>query len=131
MNERSAITNLSWRRERNGWLLVAGRRRFGRVVPAKHSGMWQSTRSDGQPSDIANLSWAKNAVLVAAERELEFEHRSRPANDPPKWPEKQGVFNGSAPPARFSADGGSDDRRAKQVAASIGCGAPSTSEPRS
>ena len=130
MNERSATTDLTWRRDGAGWVLLNKRRRMGRVVPA-HCGMWQSTRSDGQPSDIANLSWAKNAVLVAAERELEFEHRSRPANDPPKWPEKQGVFNGSAPPARFSADGGSDDRRAKQVAASIGCGAPSTSEPRS
>ena len=106
MNERSAITNLSWRRERNGWLLIAGRRRFGRVVPAKHSGMWQSTRGDGQPSDIANLSWAKNAVLAAAELELQFEDRQRRAIDPPKSPEKQGVFNDSAPPVHFSADGG-------------------------
>jgi hypothetical protein len=55
---------------------------------------------------MASLSWAKNAVLVAAERELEFEHRSQPANDPPKRPEKRGVFYGSAPPVRFPADGG-------------------------
>ena len=97
MNEPPAITNLSWRRERNGWLLVAGRRRFGRVVPAKHSGMWQSTRSDGQPSDIANLSWTKNAVLAAAELELQFEDRQRRAIDPKKCPGKGGCFTASAP----------------------------------
>jgi hypothetical protein len=96
MNE--PITNLSWRRERNGWLLVAGRRRFGRVVPAKTSGMWLSTRSDGQLSDISNLSWAKNAVLAAAELELHFEDRQRRAIDPPKCPEKGGCFTASAPP---------------------------------
>jgi hypothetical protein len=33
---------------------------------------------DGRPSDIANLSWAKNAVLVMAEREMEWEDRHRP-----------------------------------------------------
>src|SRR5262249_37334811 len=97
---RSAITNLSWRRERNGWLLIAGRRRFGRVVPAKHSGMWQSTRSDGQPSDIANLSWAKNAVLVAAELELQFEDRQRRAIDPQNARKKGGVLRPQPRPSR-------------------------------
>ena len=130
MNERSAITNLSWRHERNGWLLVAGRRRFGRVVPAKHSGMWQSTRADGQPSDIANLSWSKNAVLAAAELELQFEDRQRRAIDPPKCPEKEGVFNGSAPPVAPTVPDGHPVHQ-NEAAASIGCGAPSTSEPRS
>jgi hypothetical protein len=131
-NRKRPDYDLAWRRDGVGWILFHKRRRLGRVLPDnQHRGMYRSVLSRGRLSDMASLSWAKNAVLVAAERELEFEHRSRPANDPPKWPEKQGVFNGSAPPARFSADGGSDDRRAKQVAASIGCGAPSTSEPRS
>ena len=90
----ATITNLKWRRERNSWVLVAGRRHFGRVVPdAKHPGIWRSTRSDGRPSDIANLSHAKNAVLVAAERELEWEDRHRRAIDPPKCPENGGCFS--------------------------------------
>jgi hypothetical protein len=131
MNERSAITNLSWRRERNGWLLVAGRRRFGRVVPAKHSGMWQSTRIDGQSSDIANLSWAKNAVLAAAELELEFEDRQRRASDPPKCPERGGCFTASAPPVAPTAPDGHPVHQNEEAATSIGCGAPLTSERRS
>jgi hypothetical protein len=32
--------------------------------------------ADGRPSDLANISWAKNAVLGAAERELEWEARN-------------------------------------------------------
>ena len=100
--------DLTWRRDGASWVLFyKRRRRMGRVLPDNQQrGMYRSVLSRGHLSDMANLSWAKNAVLVAAERELEFEHRSRPANDPQKCPGKQGVFNGSAPPARFSADGG-------------------------
>jgi hypothetical protein len=55
---------------------MCGRRRFGRVYPdTKHPGMWRSTLPNGQPSDMANLSWAKSAVLIMAERELEYEAR--------------------------------------------------------
>ena len=96
-----AITNLSWRRERDGWLLVAGRRRFGRVVSdAKHSGMWRSVKSGGQLSDLSNLSWAKNAVLIAAERELDFEDHN--AIDPLKCPENRGCFSAASPLVRFA-----------------------------
>jgi hypothetical protein len=96
-------TLLTWRRDGAGWLLLAGRRRFGRVVPdPNHAGMWRSTRADGRLSDRANLAWAKNAVLVAAERELEFEDRQRRAIDPLKCPEKRGGFAGTAPPAENS-----------------------------
>jgi len=35
--------------------------------------MWRSIMPDGRLSDMANISWAKNAVLVMAERELEYE----------------------------------------------------------
>jgi hypothetical protein len=69
---------------------------------AKYPNMWRSTKALGQLSDLANLSHAKNAVLVVAERELEFEAKlrspssvtSRPATDPSKCSEKRGVFGG-------------------------------------
>jgi hypothetical protein len=81
----------AWRRDGAGWLLLHGRRRFGRVVPdAKHPGMWRSLKLQGRRSESANLSWAKNAVLVAAERELDFERR---AIVPSECQEKRGVFS--------------------------------------
>jgi len=90
---------LTWRRNGPDWVLLAGRRRFGRVVAdSKYPGMWRSTLSGGRLSDMANLAWAKNAVLAAAERELEWEARQRAATAPSKCPEKRGVFEGSAPP---------------------------------
>ena len=56
---------LAWRRDGNGWLLLAGRRRFGRVVPdPKYPGMWRSVKAGGQLSDMSNLSWAKNVKTV-------------------------------------------------------------------
>ena len=84
----------AWRKVGNGWLLLAGRRRFGRVVPDPvHHGLYRSVLPRGRWSDTANLSWAKNAVLVAAERELEFEARQQCAIRPRKCPEKGGVFS--------------------------------------
>jgi hypothetical protein len=96
-----AIMNLSWRRDRDGWLLRAGRRRLGRVVPdQKHKGLWRSIRADGRLSDIANLSWAKNAVLAAAELELEFEGHQQTATDPTNCPVNGGHFAGLSSPVR-------------------------------
>ena len=90
---------LIWRRDGADWVLFSGCRRFGRVVPdSKYAGMWRSVLSGGRLSDRANLAWAKNAVLMAAERELEWEDRQRAAIAPPKSKEKRGVFEGSAPP---------------------------------
>ena len=61
-----------------GFLNAAGR--FGRLYPdSRWPGMWRSTLSDGRPSDMANLSWAKNAVLAMAEREIEWEVRQKVA----------------------------------------------------
>ena len=60
--------------------------------------MWRSVLSGGRLSDMANLAWAKNAVLIAAERELEWEARSRAAIAPSNCPENEGVFEGAAPP---------------------------------
>jgi len=56
--------------------------------------MWRSTLSGGRLSDMANMSWTKNAVLVAAERELEYE--TRPCKTPSKCPEKRAVFEHTA-----------------------------------
>ena len=89
---------LIWRRDGSDWQLLAGRRRMGRVVPdIQYSGMWRSIKSRGGLSDMANLSHAKNAVLLAAERELEFEDRQRRANDPGKAQQNGGVFESTAP----------------------------------
>jgi hypothetical protein len=58
---------LRWRRDGDGWLFLADRRRVGRVVPDDQpSGMWRSVLPFGQLSDIANLSWAKSVTLDAA-----------------------------------------------------------------
>ena len=92
-NRKRHDCDLAWRRDGAGWVLLYKRRRMGRVLPDdQHRGMYRSVLSRGRLSDMASLSWAKNAVLVAAERELEFEHRSRPTNDPSKCPEKGGVL---------------------------------------
>ena len=101
-------SRLTWRRDGSDWVLLLDRRRFGRVVPdSKYPNMWRSILSGGRLSDIANLAWAKNAVLVAAEREVEYEARA--ANAPSKCPEKEGVFEPPARRARFPAPA---DRRA-------------------
>jgi hypothetical protein len=88
---------LNWHRDGEDWILLCGRRRFGRVVPdSKYSAMYRSVLSGGRLSDMANLAWAKNAVLVAAEREMEYE--ARVAIGLAKCPEKRGVFQAAAPP---------------------------------
>jgi hypothetical protein len=102
------FVSLIWRRDGSDWQLLAGRRRMGRVVPdIQYSGMWRSIKSRGRLSDMANLSHAKNAVLVAAERELEFEDRQRCANHPGKSQQNGGAFEKTAPPiARNGAEVG-------------------------
>jgi hypothetical protein len=91
-------SSLTWRRDGDSWVLLAGRRRPGRVVPdAEHPGMWRSVKSRGRLSDMANLSWAKNAVLVAAERELEWEAQHQAATTPIKAQQTGGVFTPASP----------------------------------
>src|SRR5262249_33372358 len=93
------VPTLTWRRDGTGWVLFAGRRRFGRLAAdSKYPGVWRSTRSGARLSGLANLAWAKNAVLMAAERELEWEGRQRAAIAPSNCPGKWGVFGDSAPP---------------------------------
>ena len=91
--------SLTWHRDGADWILFAGRRRFGRVIPdSQYPGMWRSRLSGGGLSDMANLAWAKNAILVAAERELEWEDRQQAAITRSKCPENRGVFEGAALP---------------------------------
>ena len=79
---------------------------MGQVVPdSKRPGMWRSLKSRGAPSDMANLAWAKNAVLVTAELDLDFEDRQRRAIDPPKSQQNGGVFSASSPLVRQNGRG--------------------------
>jgi len=62
---------LSWTRDGDDWVLKLGRRKIGRVFRDKQfPALWRSRRADGRLSDHANLSWAKDAVLAAAERDI-------------------------------------------------------------
>jgi hypothetical protein len=98
--------SLIWRRDGADWVLFSGSRRFGRVIPdSTYARMWRSGLSGGRLSDRANLAWAKNAVLMAAERELEWEDRQRAAVVPPKCPEKRGVFKSAGSPVGKTVEG--------------------------
>jgi hypothetical protein len=79
---------MHWMREGTDWVLKFNRRKLGRVFPDdRYSSMWRSRRADGQLSDMANLSWAKHAVLAVAER----------AFSPPKSPVKRTLFETKSP----------------------------------
>jgi hypothetical protein len=96
--EFSARSQLKWQRDGDAWILFYRRRRMGHVVPDKdHQGMWRSVKSRGL-SDRANLSWAKDAVMVRAVRELAYEA----ANTPSKCPENRGSQREKSSPIRFS-----------------------------
>jgi hypothetical protein len=74
---------MHWIREGADWVLKFNRRKLGRVSPDdRQPGMWRSRRADGQLSDMANLRWAKHAVLAVAGR----------AFSPPKTPAKKHSF---------------------------------------
>jgi hypothetical protein len=77
---------LAWKRDGADWVLHHRRRRMGRVAPdARHRGMYRVVLSRGRLSDMANLSWAKDAALAAAIRELQWEAK-HPAINPAKCP---------------------------------------------
>jgi hypothetical protein len=77
---------LAWKRDGADWVLHHRRRRMGRVTPdSAVPGMYRVVLSRDRLSDMANLSWAKDAALAAAIRELEWEAK-HPAIDPPKCP---------------------------------------------
>ena len=53
--------------------------RLGRVVPdSRYPKMYRLVRADGRLSDMANLSWAKDAVLGSAIRDLAWDAANRP-----------------------------------------------------
>jgi hypothetical protein len=86
-------SRLTWKRDGADWVMWCGRRRMGRVVPDNHHpGMYRSVKSGGRLSDMANLSWSKDAVLAAAMRALEWEVCHKAARTPSKCPEKGGSF---------------------------------------
>ena len=98
--EFSARSQLKWTREGDAWILLYRRRRMGRVVPDKdHQGMWRSVKVDGILSDMANLSWSKDAVLAQAIREVAW----NAANTPSKCPVKRGSREQKSPPMRLNA----------------------------
>jgi hypothetical protein len=87
-----AALEVKWRREGTDWVLHLRRRRMGRVVPdAEYPGMWRSVKSRCQLSDMASLSWAKDAALKAAIREMEWNVAQDAATDPSKCPVNRGV----------------------------------------
>ena len=72
---------------------------MGRVVPdSRYPKMYRSVRADGRLSDMANLSWAKDAVLGAAIRELGWDA----ANDTRKPQQIGGVLKHKSSPMRYS-----------------------------
>jgi hypothetical protein len=101
-------TTFQWRRNESGWRLYAGRRKFACVVrDSRYPGMWRSTLANGRFSGMANLSWARNAVLQVAIRELEYELR---ATTPSICPESAGVFESTGALTGLEAAGGTGDR---------------------
>jgi hypothetical protein len=101
---RDAGASLRWHRVASGWRLFDGRRRFGKIVPdSTYPNMWRPLLAGGRLGDMANITWAKHAVLEAAVRELEWEGGRKRATDPSKCPEKSGVFEGARPHSRSDA----------------------------
>jgi hypothetical protein len=85
---------MHWIRERTDWVLKFNRCKLGRVFPDdRYPGMWRSCRADGQLSDMANLTWAKAAVLAAAERDI------LPAKSPVKRAEINASHQANPPPS--------------------------------
>jgi hypothetical protein len=62
--------DLTWRRDGAAWVLMHKRRRMGH-------GMYRLVLSRGSLSDMANLSWTKDAAMAAAVRELVWEANQR------------------------------------------------------
>jgi hypothetical protein len=86
-------TDVVWRKHGDDWILFAGRRRVGRVVPdTKYRGMYRPALSQRRVGDMANLSWAKNAVLVEAEATDQVRNRAKLKKSPQKETQYQGVM---------------------------------------
>ena len=65
---------------------------MGRVTPDhEHRGMFRVALFRGRFSDMANLSWAKDAALASATRELQWEANHRATT--PQNAQKSGLFS--------------------------------------
>jgi hypothetical protein len=73
--------------------------------------------ANGRLSDMANLAWAKNSVLDAAVRELEWDLHHKAATDPRKSQENGVVFRRSASPMRKNEYGPAHSRAPAPVCA--------------
>jgi hypothetical protein len=96
--EFAARSQLRWERQGDKWVLLYRRRRMGRVVPDPANPPMYRSLKFGDFSDVSNLSWAKEAVLAQAIREVAYEL----ANSPSKCPVKQGSQKAISSPVRFS-----------------------------
>jgi hypothetical protein len=101
--ELDAIRRLHWRKAGRGWQLYGEHgRKFGKVIPdANIRGMWRTPLSGGRMSDMANLSWARAAVLEAAVRDLEWEARQSAVTTPSNSAGLGPVFSDGSTPVRF------------------------------
>lgn len=64
-------SKLAWKRERGEFRLYHGRSLVMRAIPdEKYLGMWRVKSRDGRLSDMVNLTWAKDAAMDWACREL-------------------------------------------------------------
>jgi hypothetical protein len=80
--EFAARSQLKWQRVNAlEWVLLYRRKRMGRVISDKEwPGMYRSIMPDGTLSDMANLSWSKDAVLTQAVRDVAYDlSRKRPS----------------------------------------------------
>ena len=99
--EYACRSRLKWKHDGSDWVLWCGRRWMGRVVPdSDQPGMYRSVKSGGRLSDMASLSWSKDAVLGAAIRDLEWEAHHKAARDPSKCPENGGLKLAVCPSVR-------------------------------
>jgi hypothetical protein len=105
--ESPLVRSLAWRKVGKGWQLFARGRRFGKVIPdSNYPGMWRIPLSGGRVSDMANLSWARNAVLDAAIREIQWEERS---SRPPSFiRDSGGDFPPTSPHSDLRSEGAPD-----------------------
>jgi hypothetical protein len=66
-----AKADMTWKRVGAEWCLFSGRRVVARVVPdAKSPGMWRVTLPGGL-SDMVNLTGARDAARLLAERQID------------------------------------------------------------
>ena len=73
--EFEARSLLKWQRVNAlEWVLLYRRKKMGRVISDQdYPGMYRSILPDGSLSDMANLSWSKDAVLAQAVREVAYD----------------------------------------------------------